>query len=420
MLLKNISFLVAGTAGAQLLALSFIPIITRLYGPDEFGLLGVFLAIFNVIGQIVCLTLPSAIVIAGDDDEAVSVSVLSLLIGCVLILIISLALLLTDGSLLRFVGAASLSNFWYVISIALFFFMIFQIVLNWSIRNQTFKYQAFGNLLQHLIDGVTKMAIGIIYPKGYFLILITSFGYLLNAIVLILKSTIVSAFRLNKISKSKLKSSLNKFKDFPLYRAPEHLLNHGSQSLPVLFLASFHSPVYAGLYSLAVLVLSAPTQLIGRSVSDVFFSDFAQRLKDGRSLKGQFSKSIFWLTVLGLLPFSFVYVWGAEIFELVFGADWSVAGTYAAMLSPWLFTIFITSTCISIVPVIRAQRFNFYFAWIKMIFRAGAIYFGYKLKLDVVSFVLLFSLTGTFINIAYLFLVFFLIKRAEQKVQGFT
>lgn len=42
--LRNVFTVASGTAGVQILSAVFVPIITRLYGPEAFGLFGTFFA----------------------------------------------------------------------------------------------------------------------------------------------------------------------------------------------------------------------------------------------------------------------------------------------------------------------------------------------------------------------------------------
>lgn len=45
---RNVAIVATGTAGAQAITMAFAPIITRLYGPEAFGLLGTFMAILAI------------------------------------------------------------------------------------------------------------------------------------------------------------------------------------------------------------------------------------------------------------------------------------------------------------------------------------------------------------------------------------
>jgi len=46
--LRSVAVVAFGTAGAQAITMAFSPVITRLYGPEAFGLLGVFMAMPQV------------------------------------------------------------------------------------------------------------------------------------------------------------------------------------------------------------------------------------------------------------------------------------------------------------------------------------------------------------------------------------
>ena len=54
---RNVATLVSGSALAQLVGLACAPILTRLYTPEDFGLLGIFMAVSAVAATIATLTL---------------------------------------------------------------------------------------------------------------------------------------------------------------------------------------------------------------------------------------------------------------------------------------------------------------------------------------------------------------------------
>ena len=54
-LIRAVALLVTGSAFGQLLVLVASPLLTRLYSPDDFGVLGVFSALLGLFGTAVCL-----------------------------------------------------------------------------------------------------------------------------------------------------------------------------------------------------------------------------------------------------------------------------------------------------------------------------------------------------------------------------
>ena len=84
--------------------------------------------------------------------------------------------------------------------------------------------------------------------------------------------------------KVSLKKLAKRYRDFPLFRAPQVFLNAISQSLPVLMLTSFFGPAVAGFYSIGRTVLAIPSTLIGKSVGDVFYPRISEAAHNGENL----------------------------------------------------------------------------------------------------------------------------------------
>src|SRR5699024_8009724 len=77
---RNVIILASGTAAAQIIAMALSPIITRLYGPEAYGLMGTFMAIVSIVAPIAALTYPIAIVLPKSDQDAKGIIRLSILI----------------------------------------------------------------------------------------------------------------------------------------------------------------------------------------------------------------------------------------------------------------------------------------------------------------------------------------------------
>src|SRR5699024_7196364 len=99
--------------------------------------------------------------------------------------------------------------------------------------------------------------------------------------------------------KYSIKYLAKKYYDFPVYRAPQVLLNGVSMSLPVLMLTTFFGPVSAGFYTLSRTALSAPTQLIGKAVGDVFYPRISEAAHKKEDITGILIKSTISLFLVG-------------------------------------------------------------------------------------------------------------------------
>jgi len=78
--LTQIITLISGTLFAQIISLISIPILTRIYTPDEFGLYSIFFAVTSVIGMVSSLSYEQAIVLPKSQRSADAILLLSIII----------------------------------------------------------------------------------------------------------------------------------------------------------------------------------------------------------------------------------------------------------------------------------------------------------------------------------------------------
>ena len=93
---RNVVVVASGTAGAQAITMVFAPLITRIYSPDAFGLLGTFSAIAVVAASVAALAYPIAIILPRDDHDALGLAKLSAILSCGIALLAA-ALLAVGG-----------------------------------------------------------------------------------------------------------------------------------------------------------------------------------------------------------------------------------------------------------------------------------------------------------------------------------
>ena len=83
----NIMTLMLGTTVAQAIPIIISPILTRIYSPEEFGLLILFMSIVSILSVIVSLRYERAIIQPLDDEDAISLVVISILFRIIFFLV---------------------------------------------------------------------------------------------------------------------------------------------------------------------------------------------------------------------------------------------------------------------------------------------------------------------------------------------
>jgi O-antigen/teichoic acid export membrane protein len=419
--IRNVAILATGTAGAQVITMAFSPIITRLYGPEAFGLLGTFVALVAVLSPISALSYPIAIVLPKEDGNAKGIARLSIYISLIVSAALMLGLLIGGDSLLKLVGAESISMFAVLIPLNVLFSSWLQIAGQWLIRKKQFQVTAKVAIAQALAVNSAKAGIGWFHPLAAVLIVLTSIGSAFHAALLYLGTRKTSKEESNasqKQTRTPLLELARRHYDFPVYRTPQVFINAVSQSLPVLMLAAFFGPATAGFYTICRRVLGMPSQLIGQAVGNVFYPRITEAAHKGENLTRLLIKATLGLAAIGLFPFGIIVVFGPWLFGFVFGSEWVVAGEYARWLAIWLFCAFINRPSVASIPVMNLQGHFLVYEVVSVALRAITLFIGFYIFTNDILAILLFSLAGILLNALLICLTLYRSKSYCAKVQG--
>ncbi|CAM3957047.1 O-antigen/teichoic acid export membrane protein [Kerstersia gyiorum] len=418
--IRNVILIATGTAGAQIISIIFAPLITRLYGPEAFGVLGTFVAVLAIMTPIAALTLPIAIVLPKDDNEAVGIAKLSFFLSLILSLAVAIVIIVAENDLIRLMNLEDVSNYLLLIPVAMFLNALQQIIQQWLIRKKQFKVSARIAVSQSFIVNVAKVGAGYFYPFGAVLIVITTLGNALYAVQLWLgeKKWVNKENKLKlKVETPDAKKIFLKYSDFPKFRAPQVFLNAISQSFPVLILAAFYGTSVAGYFTLSKTIISAPAVLLGISIGNVFYAQIVELINLGKNPVRIFQKSTAITFLIGVLPFGFVMIFGGEVFSFVFGEEWFWAGVYAKYVSVWMLFSLAARPAIALIPAIKMQGVFLFLEVFFTILKVMGFLVGIYIYNDPLSSVIIYSMISAFF---YLFLYFLVLKRVNSSDLNYT
>src|SRR5699024_322812 len=291
---KNVLIVATGAAAAQAIGLILSPIITRLYGPEAFGIMGTFTSLTRIIVPIAALTYPVAIVLPKSDANAKRLIKLSLYITAIVAIITTFLLLFFKDFVIDIFNLTEIASFIYLIPLVIIFAGLGQISQQWLIRTNQFAINAKTTFLQSFIINSSKVGIGLVYPFASVLVVLQTLSEALKAF-LMFAFVRKSDYKSNNSTENNLslKQLAKKHRDFPLYRAPEELFNTISQNLPILLLTSLFGPASAGFYSIGRTVLGLPSRLIGQAIGDVFYPRINEAAHSGENLTKLIKKATY-------------------------------------------------------------------------------------------------------------------------------
>jgi len=401
-----------GTAAAQAITMAFAPIITRLYGPEVFGIQGTFLSLVSIVTPLSALAYPIAIVLPRSDADAQALKWLSMLVACAIAFLVLLGLLLAFDVVAGTLGDQSVAPFLWLLPVVVILAAWQQVTQQWLIRKENFKVLACAATLRALIVGLACVGLGLVSATATMLIVATTMGLGLHGVIQWWggRASQIIGSRFGKFKPILNQAKL--YKDFPLCRTPEMILNAISESLPVFVLATAFGSAEAGYYTLARLVLYLPLNLIGQSVSNVFYPRLNAEALANRPLLPLLMKAWGALAAIGLPLFAGIAIVSPWLFSLVFGEIWRQAGIYVSFMSFWLLFMFVNRPCIGATSVLSMQRLFLIQGIITLVLRVVALMTGAYVLSDDVWAIGLFSISSGF---SAALLILMVAKRAQSK-----
>ena len=405
--------LVTGTTIAQVITILAAPVITRLYGPEAFGLLAIFTSITSILGVIACMRYELAIMLPKTDEEAANLLGLCLLCAAVVSGLTIPTLYFGGDAILSLLRAPGLGPYLILVPPIVFISGVFLALNYWNSRTRHFGRLSVAQVTSSLATKATQLGAGF---AGY-----TTGGSLIGAnLVGISISTGVlggqiwrddHALLRRSISWRGMVEGLKRYKNFPLIDSSSALMNTVSWQLPAFLLSAFFSPVVVGFYALGMTVLQLPMSLIGGAIGQVFFQRAAEARKSGNlaSLVQIIAEMLLKIIVF---PVMLLAVVGPELFSFVFGENWGEAGIYIQILSIWIIFWFLYSPLSTIYVVLEKQKLGWGFNIVNLSTRFISLLIG-GIVGSVYLALALFSFSGV---VVYGTFCLYLIKKAGVTV----
>lgn len=393
---RGVSVLVGGTASAQILLLLAAPLLTRLYSPEDFGLLAVYSSLLALISVISSLRYELAIPLPEEDGEAANVAVLCLILVGISTVLTGLTVLLMGSAIAAALDVPPLAGFLWLLPVGVMLTGFYSVFNYWTMRGKQFTTLAKTKLFQAV--GTIAIQLSAFKLGGIALLLGQVAGQGIGIKTLGLPALKNAVFK--QVRWAGIKKAACRYKKFPIFLTWDGFLNTTGSQLPPLLFAYFFSPMAAGLYALAHRVLNLPMTLIGGAVGQVFFANGANayRNKNHGPLVSQFQEK---LIHIGAPPAVLLILVGPDLFSILFGEAWRQAGDFARWMAPWLFFNFVYSPLSALFAIMELQKQVVLLQLILVTFRTLAIGAGAFLG-DLLVSVALFSAVSALCYLAFI------------------
>lgn len=386
--------LAGGTTFAQILTVLAAPVLTRLYGPDDFGVWAIYLSITSIISVIACMRYEYSIMLPESSEEAVNLLGLSFLAVLLVTGLTFPVIWCFKEPIVNILNSQQIGNYLWLVPPFIFVNGLFLALNSWNSRTKLFKRLSLSRVFSSVSSTVTQVGIGFIEKTGASGLIVGSLAGQSIA-TFVLGGQIWRDDRkliVKSLSWEKIYEGFKKYRKFSLVDTWGALMNSISWQLPAFLLSAFFTPAVVGFYSLGFRLLQMPMSLIGGSISQVFFQRASRAFTEG-TLASLVENVFRMLVVIGMFPILILTIVGSDVFTVIFGKAWAEAGIYAQILSLWAFVWFISSPLTAIYVVVKKYHFGFHYNLFNLITRLLSLTIGGLLG-NARTALILFSLSG--------------------------
>ena len=363
-----------GTFFAQVLSLLAVPVLTRLYSPEEFGSYNLLILIIIVLLPISTLKIETLLVTSKNNIETKELLVLSLIVPFI-ISILSFPFIFV---IQYFYLDLAQKSFAYSIlfSIVLLTLSYIAIFTQLALKVGAYKKIAISSFMQNLSTYLLQILFGFYKPLSSYLILSFTIGRLIG--ILPLANTIkVKTFK-TKVNLSHVYFLAKKYSKLNAILILTSVLESLIYLLPSIAALYIFGIKYSGFIGLIQTLLLASVTLIGGSYSSVLFSEVAKVTGTdsydkslARSIVIRIFKSIGFVSLFYSI---LIFTAGEKIFSLIFNSDW----TESASLLTWLALPFALSIIWRPITILLLLTKNWHnYLYLTLVNFVTSLIFGY-------------------------------------------
>ena len=370
---KDVAGLLSANVVAQAAGLLCYPLLTRMYSPEDFGLLYIFTSIGGVLVLLGTAGYQFAIPLPKDDRDGVACFHAGLL--CLLpVMALMLLSLPFSGTIAGWFGSTELADWLPFMPLYVGLLCLWNLLNWWYARCQQFGCVSRYQVSNSLLNVALKLLLGWLrVPHGLIAATVSvppvSVGLNMLAARRHLRGLLVR-------DDGRCRRMLAAYRKFPMFTLPQSLINQFFGNLPAYLLAPQFGQSALGLWSMALLLSFTPINTICNSLYQVLFADVSKRVNNREEVKYLFVRLEKWALGITLPLFTVLFFVLPPLTGWLLGAEWTESGRYIRWFLPWLAVTVLTSSTAFLPDIFFKQHITLGFEVLLAVLRTGGIVAG--------------------------------------------
>jgi O-antigen/teichoic acid export membrane protein len=372
---RNFTKLLSANVVAQVIGLIVYPILTRMYAPEDFGLLNLFLSIGGVLVILSTAEYYYAIVLPKENKDAVSVLGVGLFWLIAVTALVGFSLLFAEP-LSQLFKSPNLASYYWMMPLYVFAMGAWNLLNYWYIRDKNYnsisRYQVSQNILS--AGGKLGCGWGEIFQGGMI------YSVVMAPLLALVGSLLVSGksfwLAIRRMSWTDIREQARVYRNFPCYVLPRSFVNMLAGQMPVLLLTPFFGSENVGFLSLAILLGYTPIGTITRAIYQVMYQHTTECVHHKQPIGSNIRKFLVYASAL-MIP-TFVGLWFVlpELTAWLLGDEWHVSGEYIRWMLPWLYVSLLSCSINYLFDVFMKQKWGLFFEVMLAVMRVVGLCVG--------------------------------------------
>lgn len=384
--IRNFTKLLSANVVAQVIGLIVYPILTRIYAPEDFGLLNLFLSIGNVLIVLSMADYYYAIVLPKQEKDAVALTHVSLLLLLTTTLLVALSVLFSTPISMIF-KSPNLVKYYWLMPIFVLVMGGWNILNYWYIRQKEFGQISGYQVSQSMLSAGSKMGLGyagLLQGGMIYSVVIAPLVALLLSLLMNFRKTLTP---LCTISWRDMWKQGKQYHNFPFFVLPRSFINVLSGQLPILLLTPFFGPKYVGLFSMAILLGYTPIGTITRAIYQVLYQNTTERVHQSLKIGDVFRRFVGYSSLVIIPIFIGLAIILPDLTAWLLSEEWRVVGEYIRWMLPWLYLSMLTGSTCYLSDVFSKQKIGLLFEIILAVCRVVGLSIGIITKDSTIAIV---------------------------------
>lgn len=372
---RNFAKLLSANVVAQVIGLIVYPILTRIYSPEDFGLLNLFLSIGNVLVVLSLADYYYAIVLPKQEKDAVALTHISSILLLITVVLVALSVFFSRP-ISQLFKSPSLAIYYWMMPIYVLVMGAWNILNYWYIRKKSFGRISGYQMSLSLLSAGGKIGlgrVGILQGGMIYSIVLAPLISLLSSMALSFRKTLRP---LLYWSWNDVRNQAKEYRNFPLFVLPRSFINVLAGQLPILLLTPFFGSKLVGLLSMALLLGYTPIGTITRALYQVLYQHTTERVHASAKIGDVLWRFIGYGSCVIVPSFALIAIVLPDLSAWLLGEEWRVVGEYIRWMLPWLYFSLLTGSTCYLSDVFMLQKKGLFFEVLLAVCRVAGLCVG--------------------------------------------